>query len=86
VNGTSGDVWDIATSTGTISSTISIGTSTNPIGVAFTPSGANAYVVNKGSNNVSVITTGSSPSVTATVAVGTSPQVTGAFIASFCCT
>ncbi len=43
-----------------------------PVGVAFTPNGAFAYVVNQNSNNVSVIDT-TTRTVTATITVGTNP-------------
>lgn len=44
----------------------------NPYAVALSPDGARAYVVNEGSNSVSVVAT-ATDTVTATVAVGASP-------------
>jgi len=60
----------ISTATNTRGGTIPVGAF--PVGVAFTPNGAFAYVVNQNSNDVSVITT-ATRTVAATVAVGTTP-------------
>ncbi|MGH6848189.1 MAG: YncE family protein [Methylocella sp.] len=57
----------IDTVANTVVATIPVGSL--PIGIAITKDGTHAYVVNDGSNNVSVIATASKT----TVAVGTSP-------------
>ena len=53
-----------------------------PIGVAVTPDGTKVYVVNSGSNSVSIINAATNK-VTATVNVGESPITLGQFIGSF---
>jgi YVTN family beta-propeller protein len=54
-----------------VSSTIPVGT--QPVAIAITPDSAEVYVVNQGSNSVSVILT-ASDTVSATVTVGTNPN------------
>ncbi|WP_256332130.1 MULTISPECIES: YncE family protein [unclassified Streptomyces] len=51
---------------------VSIPVGDTPQGIALTPSGARAYVANRGSNTVSVIDTATN-TVTATVPVGDAP-------------
>src|SRR3989442_567383 len=64
-------VWVIDTATRAVVATVAVGA--GPQGVAITPNGAFAYVVNFTSNNVSVIDT-ATRAVAATVAVGAGPQ------------
>ncbi len=60
-----------ATAAGTVTSTIPVGSL--PAGVAFTPDGSTAYVINTGSDTVSVIDVASG-TVTSTIPVGPGPN------------
>src|SRR5207248_4646177 len=60
----------ISTADNTVVTTIPVGRF--PVGVAFTPNGALAYVANQNSNDVSVIDT-ATRTVVATIAVGVNP-------------
>jgi YVTN family beta-propeller protein len=61
----------IDTQSNTVVGTVTVGAA--PVGMAFTPDGALAYVANQQSNSVSVIDT-ASLTVVASVSVGSSPS------------
>src|SRR5437763_1117246 len=67
----SNSVSVIDTATRSVVATVPVGNF--PIGVAFTPNGATAYVANDGSNDVWVINTATN-TVTATIPVGNDPR------------
>lgn len=69
-NDGAGTVSVVSLASGTVVSTIPVGT--NPLGIAVTPNGAFAYVANSGSSSVSVISTATNTVVT-TVPVGSTP-------------
>jgi YVTN family beta-propeller protein len=72
-NGGAGNlVTIIDTGTQTVAKTVTVGT--GPVGVAFTQDSKSAGVVNKGSNNVSVIDTASQTVGGTPIAVGTDPD------------
>jgi YVTN family beta-propeller protein len=74
---TAGTVTDIATSTGTVTKTITLpGTTPNPNALALTPNGCQLYAHDHANNQVDAITV-SSDEVAASPAVGTTGDPTG---------
>ena len=73
-NGGSSNVSVINTASQTVSATIPVQSTPVGIAMAVTTGGTFAYVTNSGSNNVSVISVSASPSVVATINVGSSPR------------
>ena len=58
--------------TNTVNTTVNVGI--HPMALEFNPSNNNIYVVNQGSNSISVIETGPTNTVNTTVNVGNSPR------------